>query len=198
MFKTPTFGGAGLTGNTALSGGGFFGQNKSFGTGTTGLGTTGLGGASGFPAGAGTGGLFGANTGTNVFQSPQQQQSQAGAGLFGQKTGTGLFSGSSGSGTTAGTGLFGQQSQFGGQASALSGGTSSFSSGATGGGIFTSGGSFSGQQVGPGTPVKFKPVHGRYSAPSKIGGYVQTITTALQAISGMKEYEKKSFEASGT
>ena len=119
----------------ALSGGGLFGQNKSFGTGTTGLGTTGLGGASGFAAGAGggfsggtgtlaggtgtgglfgqqqqqqqqtsqtgglggfqlgagggTGGLFGANTGTNVFQSPQQQQSQAGAGLFGQKTGTG-------------------------------------------------------------------------------------------------------------
>ena len=110
MFKTPTFGGAGLTGNSkyrsrysfnrgppsserlltaALSGGGLFGQNKSFGTGTTGLGTTGLGGASGFAAGAGTGGLFGANTGTNVFQSPQQQQSQAGAGLFGQKTGTG-------------------------------------------------------------------------------------------------------------
>ena len=110
MFKTPTFGGAGLTGNSkyrsrysfnrgppsserlltaALSGGGLFGQNKSFGMGTTGLGTTGLGGASGFAAGAGTGGLFGANTGTNVFQLPQQQQSQAGAGLFGQKTGTG-------------------------------------------------------------------------------------------------------------
>ena len=110
MFKTPTFGGAGLTGNSkyrsrysfnrgppsserlltaALSDGGLFGQNKSFGTGTTGLGTTGLGGASGFAAGAGTGGLFGANTGTNVFQLPQQQQSQAGAGLFGQKTGTG-------------------------------------------------------------------------------------------------------------
>eukprot|EP00118_Oscarella_pearsei_P016872 m.164444 g.164444 ORF g.164444 m.164444 type:complete len:1829 (+) comp38880_c0_seq2:1554-7040(+) len=218
MFKSP-FGGGGLSGGTGA--GSIFGQNKPFGTGgTTGLGgsmfTGGTAGAKfGGTAGGGlfgqqtttqtsqssalggfqSGGIFGAGgSGLGAFQSPQQQ-TQAGSGLFGQKTATGLGGGigsglyNSGNTGGAGTGLFSQSGQA--QPQVKFGGTVPFNAG-TAGGLFGQSSAFS-QTAPPGTPLKFQPSIDS-DAVQRPGGYKQSITTALQVISGMKEYEQKSLE----
>jgi len=88
--------------------------------------------------------------------------------LFGG-TQTGTFSATPGQGTGASGGLFGTGTQGGGFLGTAAGGT-----------------------AGTGTTVKFVPVAGTDVVMK--GGSQQSVSTKLQCITGMKEYEAKSLE----
>jgi nuclear pore complex protein Nup98-Nup96 len=220
MFKQPTFGGGGLGGggsnlfgqssNTAFGTPPAFNAQTPFNSSTTGglggstfaassalkfptsttsggglFGNSGLGNqTSGFQTSQG-GGLFGSGTttGGGLFQT--SQAGQANRSLFGGNNPTNVF-GTPSSGTGTGS-LFGPQQQ-----SSFS--TSSFG----GGGLFRGGmgtgggGSVFGGATTQGTPVKYQPTSGTDSL--QRNGYTSTISTRLQVITGMKDYEAKSLD----